>query len=548
MRKHIFWIVFLAFHFSAKAQEPPVYSQFFMNPYIYNPAYAGIDGHTVISAMYRQQWVGLDDGPGISHVTFHSPLKGGMGIGAFAYNERQSILTSSGIKGTFSYLANFDRKHWLRFGLSLGVGSNMIDLDRVDPTDPAFSNFVDNSFHALGDFGLTFHSGNFNFGVAIPNLFSHDIVNDESFAAIRVKPYDNLFIKANYHVGFLNDDYVWEPHILYRYSNENADQIEIANVIHVLHHIWFGASYRQVGNSLTEGALVGLFGIKVKEKLAIGYAFELGDTQVNNFTGSTHEIHIGFHLGSKKEHAEHVSSFIKRHRKTAEERKAEAEERRLAALAGEEDPEENSLLQTSGDAEDPLEEDPLEEEPVDNTVEQADAQDSDTVADPSVDVIQPNLGVTPPVVTDNQTQVDNNPSDQVNQQPATGNVTQPNALNTVPGTDNPIDQSLTDDVRTPDQLAQSDEPLRVRSGNHLLELRPGNYVINGAFRIFDHAEDFSDTLFERGFHDVKVGYVTATGYYYVVVNQEQDTPSARKRANQLRSRSGFEKTWVLTVE
>ena len=29
------------------AQQTQVYNQFFMNPYIYNPAYAGVDGHPV---------------------------------------------------------------------------------------------------------------------------------------------------------------------------------------------------------------------------------------------------------------------------------------------------------------------------------------------------------------------------------------------------------------------------------------------------------------------------------------------------------------------
>ncbi len=526
MRKYLFWIVFYASHFSARAQEPPVYSQFFINPYIYNPAYAGIDGQTVISAMYRQQWVGLRGAPTISHVTFHTPLEGGIGVGAFAFNENQSALTASGIKGTVSYLANFDRKHWIRFGLSLGAGSSSLNLDEVDnPSDPAFASIVDRGFYALGDFGMTYHSGNFNFGVSLPSLFRGNIITRDSFAPIDFKPTDNLFLKTNYHVGFLNDNYVWEPHVLYRFSSRNANQLEVANVIHVLHHIWFGASYRQVGDSFTEGNIVALFGIKVKEKLAIGYAFELGDTEVNSFTGNTHEIHIGFHLSSKKEHAEHISSFIKRHRKTIRERKAEADARRFASLERlGDDPEENSLLQTNNPPEDSSE-NTDESDPVETT-------DGTGSADNNL---------TDPGQTDQN--LTNSPIDNVNNVDRGDTV-----LPIVPETDNPIDHTLTNDNRTPDQLSQSDEPLRVRSGSHLLELMTGNYVINGAFREFDHAEDFSDKLFEQGFHDIKVGYVTATGYYYVVVNKVDDEKAAMAEAKRLRGRNGFEKTWVLSVE
>ncbi len=531
MRKYLLWIVFSALHITAFAQEPPVYSQFFINPYIYNSAYAGVDGHTVISAMYRQQWTGLSGAPALSHVTFHTPLQGGLGIGAFAFNERQSVLSTSGIKGTVSYLANFDRKHWLRFGLSLGAGSDQLDMDELDnPFDPAFANLADNSFYAIGDFGVTYHSGNFNFGVSLPDLFGRDIITQDSFERIDFKPYENVFIKANYHLGFLNDDFVWEPHLLYRYSGESADQYEIANIIHVAHHIWFGASWRQ------DAGLVGLFGIKVKEKLAIGYAFELGDSEVNSFTGQTHEVHIGFHLGSKKEHAEHVSSFIKRHRKTADERRQEAEERRLARLAGEPDPNENSLLQTNND-------------PVTET--QPDVADNpDLTENPDAGV---DPGGTPPVVgTDPGGVAPGVTTDPQGVDPATSGTQNVNPVGTnnqtVAGTNNPIDPSLTNDNRTPEQLAESDTPLRVKRGNHLLELGPGNYVINGAFRTFENAENFSDTLFERGFHDVIVGYVTATGYYYVVVQKAADLKSASSRASRLRGRQGFEKTWVLSVE
>lgn len=519
MRKYLLWIVFLSVHFSLKAQEPPIYSQFFMNPYIYNPAYAGVDGHAVVSVMHRIQWAGFGNtGPTISHVTFHTPLKGGIGIGAFVFNESfGDFLDKSGVKASVSYLVNFDRKHWLRFGLSLGAESTRIDMDQIDnPFDPAFANLVGDGFQMLGDFGVTFHSGHFNFGVSLPNLFTESIFIEESFSDIKLKPYDNVFLKTNYSIGFLNDDFVWEPHILYRYSRLTASQFEVANIIHVAHHIWFGASYRQ------DAGLIGLFGIKVKERLAIGYAFELGDSEVNSFTGNTHEIHIGFHI-SKKEHHGHASSFIKRHRKSAGDRRDEAEKRRLArmeALKGNTPKtNQNALLQTTE------EDKPEDTPPVEELPDQTD-----------------NRQVTKPDRTVDQTEtVDQNRTNNIANQP-NNNQTQ------TPITNNPVDQTLTEDRRTPDQLAQSDKPLRVRSGTHMLELAPGNYVINGAFQNFSNAEEFSDKLFERGFHDVIVGYVSATGYYYVVVNKSETEALATSSANRLRGREGFEKIWVLTVE
>ena len=110
------------------AQEQRVFSQFFMNPYIYNPAYVGVEGHTALFVMHRAQYSGLQGGPSFSHVTFHTPLKGGIGIGGMAFNEQEGgILNTSGFKVSAGYLAAFDRKHYLRFGMSLGAGTTTLD-------------------------------------------------------------------------------------------------------------------------------------------------------------------------------------------------------------------------------------------------------------------------------------------------------------------------------------------------------------------------------------------------------------------------------------
>jgi type IX secretion system PorP/SprF family membrane protein len=312
--------------FKANAQEPRVYSQFFMNPFIYNPSYAGVEGHSVIFLMYRQQWSAISGGPTIGHVSFHTPLKNGIGVGGSIFNESQGIIENVGIKGAASYLVNIDKTHYIRFGMSLGVGTSSLNFDQLDdPTDPAFTNLVSDKLYTIGEFGMTYHTGHFNVGLALPSLFSYDVVSETDFSAINVKPLDRALIKANYR-GHITDDFAFEPHIIYRYSKNTLNQFEAAAIFHLKHVIWTGMSYRQ------NAGLIALFGTKVKESLGIGYAFELGKPGITNLTGNTHEIHIGYHIGSKKRHADHVSSFIKSHRLTSEERAAKAEQARLDML------------------------------------------------------------------------------------------------------------------------------------------------------------------------------------------------------------------------
>ena len=121
--KRIFLVgLLITLLFSAQAQQPQVYNQFFMNPYMYNPAYAGVEGHAAVFAMYRDQWTNVEGAPQISHLSFHVPLQGGIALGGAAFNITQGLLTTSAAKASASYLINIDRTHFLRFGMSLGAG------------------------------------------------------------------------------------------------------------------------------------------------------------------------------------------------------------------------------------------------------------------------------------------------------------------------------------------------------------------------------------------------------------------------------------------
>ena len=89
---------------------------------------------------------------------------------------------------------------------------------------------------------------------------------------------------------------------------------------------------------------------------------------------------------------------------------------------------------------------------------------------------------------------------------------------------------------------------RVKRGTHYLELPPGNHIVAGAFSEFEHAEDFSDTMFERGFHDTILGYQSEKGYYYVVIFRSDDHSKAATQRSRIRKSPGMEKVWILTVE
>ncbi len=545
--KVLFFLLFLVASFVGLSQQPLVYNQFFMNPYVYNPAYAGVEGHSVLFLMYKNQYSNIEGAPRTYHANFHVPLRGGIAFGASAYNETHGVLNTVSGKVSAGYLLSIDREHFIRFGLSVGAGNNTINVSEFDsPNDPAFTDIVNNSSFLVGDFGLTYHFDHFNVGFAMPSLFGYQVFTENSFSPITIKAHENVLFKMNYR-GHISDDIAFEPHIIYRYNKVLPDQYEGTLIVHLAHIVWLGGTYRQ------DAGIIGLLGAKIKESLAIGVAYEVGNFNYTNQLGPSYEIHVGYHIGAKKDHAEHVSSFIKSHRLSAEERAEKAElerQRRLQALEDarnqQSEADELTILQTPDETQtqptnEPLANDPsvnpgVTNDPVVTNTDQAGQSGSQTQVDNSQGQgLNQQTGVQDPQIPDPRTQ------DPVRDQSGQS-TTIPNQAEIDRG-----DPQLTQDFRTPSELAKSDQHMEVRRGGHMLELPAGTYVVAGVFEFFENAEEYSDRLFNRGFHDVKVGYLTARGYYYVVIFQSNNLTPARTERQRVRRMSGLSDVWVLKV-
>lgn len=488
------------------AQDQRVFSQFFMNPYIYNPAYAGVDGHSVFYALYRQQYAGLDGAPQLSHINFHTPLRNNLAVGALAFNESEGPLTTSGAKFTAGYFFEVDKNHYLRFGLSLGGGYSYFDQSKFDSgNDVAFQDLPNSSF-VTADFGVTYHFDQFNVGLSLPNLLGREAIAGEAFAAVSVNPLHNMMIKANYR-GHVAHNIAIEPHILYRFSTENMPQFEIATVVHLMHVAWAGLGYRQ------DAGAVGLIGFKVKETFGIGIAYEIGNSDINSVTGGTTEIHIGYHIPKKKKHHSHSHSFFKSHQQTKRQKE-------LAALRRQQLIAKRKQLaeQTSSQTNNPETKTSGNQQNTGKVDEQA--QSDVAKADEAKKVVSEKVDESVPVQERTTTAGVKEIGRTVVVTLADGTTKQEVRWEPAPVTQDEVAESKPEETveKKPQAKPEMVNENTARRGHHFLELPVGHHVVAAQFKDFQEAEDYSDTLFERGFHGTIVGYVSAVGEYFVVVH------------------------------
>jgi type IX secretion system PorP/SprF family membrane protein len=110
---------------------------------------------------------------------------------------------------------------------------------------------------------------------------------------IRFKPDRTIFAYLGYRLR-LTDDFQVEPAVLMKSSGEQT-QADFSTLVRFRENIFAGVTYRGY-NSETQDAIVILTGIKLSEKLSLGYAFDMTRSSLNTVSNGTHEILLNYNL------------------------------------------------------------------------------------------------------------------------------------------------------------------------------------------------------------------------------------------------------------
>ncbi|HAA13177.1 MAG TPA: hypothetical protein DCE41_16400, partial [Cytophagales bacterium] len=329
----LYALVWIGVSTPARAQENSLFSHAYINPYFYNPAFAGSQGGATIYGVYRQQFVGINGAPQTTAITYHQPIGEKIGVGAYALNDSRGLLNTASFLGTFVYQVELTRDQSLRMGISTGVGSNSIDLTGTNPDDPAILNALGSSFYLEGQAGIVWSGYNATVGASIPSLFGTNFATDQTFTMPTLAAFGKYIFSGSYRLNFgkqgLNKyKYTLEPTVLYRLLENQPDQFEVASLFWFNDIGWIGANYRHNG-----GGVHGTIGMDFRGALKVGYTFELGlNNQVSNNL-LTHEVVLGYNFSRQLK--KQTSAVLANRREQLEERRRAAA---AAAAAAEPEP------------------------------------------------------------------------------------------------------------------------------------------------------------------------------------------------------------------
>ncbi|MEN8248510.1 MAG: PorP/SprF family type IX secretion system membrane protein [Bacteroidota bacterium] len=493
MRYRLIVLLVALINVSTLAQETPLFTHYYANPYIYNPAYAGLEGRSTVSLTHRRQWLGIQNAPVTSNFTFHSSVMAGFNMGLNVTQDNFGIFQNSGALLTFGYQILLGHNHYLSFGISGGAKFQNIDFTGVNVSDPALVDLLDQnkSIKLDGNAGIAYHVGGLNLGFSLQNIFRTDMYPLEDFEPGDLDLIRNYMITGDYMFYFGNDEYIFQPFGSYRVNDVTEPQWEAGAIFHIKHALWIGGSYRDdfgLIKNLNEEqgfGIIGLIGFKKEGVFSLGYAYEMPMGNTTGINMTSHEIHVNFAFGEKKDRAKKYPTFLASRKPKKPEKKKKKEKE--------------------------VKEDTVKTEPVEVK------EDTTKVVEDTIPVIEEK----PDTVTRDTTQ-------QV--------VTKPvDVIETTPPD--------TTQTTIPKELQPA---VVVSKGGHPFELDAGHFVIVGAFGQFNNAVNLNDRLVSQGYTS-GFGFSSEKKLFYVYISAEGSAEDARKKRDEIRKVPAYKDAWYLLV-
>ncbi|NBP70602.1 MAG: type IX secretion system membrane protein PorP/SprF [Cytophagia bacterium] len=313
------------------AQQQAYYTQYVLNPFVSNPALAGIETYWDVKFSYRDQWQGIEGAPQTTYVTVNGPLKKILnskhttgtvpapvpdsrkkirstyaqkykaitphgGAGLVFYNDKTGPINRYVIQGSYAYHIGVAPKTSISFGLGGGIqgvrlNTNQLDFGTSNPNDPSvIVNGNVNDIRPDLSAGVWVYSAFYFIGGAAQNLIPVKTMYGQTSAEQVIKP--NMMLSAGYKF-LLNDQISFLPSTMIKFVNNAPINFDINAKVQYRDILWTGLSYRH------SKTLAGMLGINVNSTMNFAYAYDFMASELHNVNRGTHEIVIGLLLGNR---------------------------------------------------------------------------------------------------------------------------------------------------------------------------------------------------------------------------------------------------------
>ncbi|PIF00761.1 MAG: hypothetical protein CR994_03645 [Maribacter sp.] len=280
------------------SQQTPVFSEYHINPFLINSAYAGLTPKQ-ITLTHNGNLGGFEGAPSTSALSFISDVGySNIGYGFGVTNDQIGVTENTSIYGAFSYKLEFDhienRADWeiydmnvLSFGITAGLQMYRDNLQELGIDDDInFAQNINITIPTIGA-GIMYNRANFFVGFSSPNLIGTALVKDDF---IEITPQFYGYSGFRFYTNQF-EDLLIKPSILVKYQEGAPLQTDF-NISGVYKNRFeLGLGYR------TTSAFSALAGFYLNKNFRLLYNFNY---YTNDFVlGSTHGIGASYRFMDK---------------------------------------------------------------------------------------------------------------------------------------------------------------------------------------------------------------------------------------------------------
>jgi type IX secretion system PorP/SprF family membrane protein len=297
IKKIVLGLAVMVMASDAIAQQAPLYTMYMWNQLIINPAYAGSRDALTASAVWREQWVGLEGAPSTQVLSIHSPLPNdNIGLGFTVQNDNVGPINNTGIWGDFAYRIKVTEKAKLSMALRGGFAVHQADLRGLETgsqeQDPAFANNVNNSFIPNFGFGAYYYSDRGYVGISSPTILENEMNNGNNITGQDAVDLSNrhYYLLAGYVFNLTADSgtVMFRPSTIIRAVNGAPLSFDIAANFLIKQKLWLGAAYRY------QDAVAAMVSFNFTPHLQAGYSYDFGTSNLNNYHNGSHELMLTY--------------------------------------------------------------------------------------------------------------------------------------------------------------------------------------------------------------------------------------------------------------
>jgi type IX secretion system PorP/SprF family membrane protein len=274
-----------------QAQLYPVFSQYYFNELVINPAYAGAHVQLSANTTYRNQWINFPGSPRTFSFSAHTAFVGGrVGTGLLVNIDKIGSYSNKDITASYAYKIRFGEST-LSFGVQgmlYFVGADFSRLLLMQIDDPGFVPI--NEFKPNVGAGIFYSKKNFFAGFSVPYLINSSfssVTADQVATELRQARYYFLRTGAVFKLDPKGDIKI-NPNFLIRAQEGQPLSADINTGV-IFYDVFSAGVSVRLGDSF-----ISFVSLKLSEKLFFSYSFDFTHSTLNPFSSGSHEIQLNF--------------------------------------------------------------------------------------------------------------------------------------------------------------------------------------------------------------------------------------------------------------